>query len=469
MKKFFFYIIPFLLLSCATLMPEINENDKNLHMIGGKESLLDAIIYPDIALEKGVEGIVNIMVYVDTLGLVKECEIIDGNEYLNEAAIKALKAQKFHPYYINGKKSPVRVAFPISFFINNHIDINLYEQKRLLPQAEEILSRPIRTLNYYISERSPGGLTNYYSEGLTWWPNILSPKGPYIIKDNKVNPHAFLDHKKALSQASETISSLTTLYLSTKNPDYAIRALEHVQAWFLDENTAMVPDMKFAQSIPNRSKGRASGIYDAMPLLEIIQSVDKLRPFMEKNDIATFEQWLKDYSKFIIYDDFGVRLREKKNTYGTAWLAQMLSISHFLDDKYLMKTCREYFESITLPYVLSDDSHLLRTPDKQLFEYDPLIHADYLAVIARLLTDKNYNAWKTTDKNGRCVGDLINYIYSGLLNKRINQGEFYRGRFIFFYLAGEAYDNNRYLDLWLKLQSNDMDIDFPIDNVLLWR
>ncbi|MFA6617922.1 MAG: TonB family protein [Candidatus Neomarinimicrobiota bacterium] len=469
MKKIFLYILTLICISCSSIPPEITQNDKNLKMIGGKEALLDAIIYPDFALENSIEGTVNIMAYIDTLGLVKECEVLSGNDFLNPAAIEAVQSQKFHPYYVNGKKSPVRVSFPISFSIKKEIDIKSLEEARLQPLAREYLGREIITLNHYPAERSPGKLNNYYSEGLTWWPDSKAADAPYIIIDGKVNPKAFISHKNALKQTSETIAGLTSLYLTTKNPVYAKRALKHINAWFLDENTAMIPDMKFAQSIPNRSKGRPTGIYEAMPLIEIIRSVDQLRAFMTKDEIKKFQQWLKDFNKFLVYDKFGIHLRAKKNIYATACLAQLVSIADFLEDEYLLITCREYFEKITLPYILSDDSPLIRPLDNQGLEYNLLSHADYLSVIANMLSDEYYDAWEKNDKNGRRLGDLINYIYSGLLNKRIDRGPHYKGRYISLYYAGKAYNNERYLNLWMKLQEDVGEIDFPLRNILLYE
>ena len=74
MKKFILcFITFFLLLSCASAPLEISENDHKLRMIGGKEALLDAIVYPDFALRKGIEGIVTVLAYVDTAGNVRNC------------------------------------------------------------------------------------------------------------------------------------------------------------------------------------------------------------------------------------------------------------------------------------------------------------------------------------------------------------------------------------------------------------
>ena len=457
-----------LLLSCATTTPQISENDHDLQMIGGKEALLNAIIYPDFALRKGIEGQVLLMAYIDTSGVVRDCEIVEGNDYLNEAAIAALKSQKFKPYYINGVKSPVRVAMPISFSINKEIDIIAIEDNRLMPSAESYLNEPILKITDISSERSPGTKQDYYSEGQTWWPVLGKPNAPYQIKENRIYPQAFLEHKNMLNKTAQNISALTSLYLITDNKLYAQKAVEHINAWFINSSTMMSPHMKHAQTIPNRNTGRASGIYESTQIIEIIRAAKRLDKYLSQNEKELFTQWLKEYSKFLIYDEFGINLRAKKNTYGMAWLAQMVTISDYLKDEYLLMTCREYYEEITIPYILSEQSSLLISPANLEFQNDLLINAEYLAVIATVLSNKHYNAWLITDKYGRRPGDLINYIYSGLLNNRISQGEHYRGRFSFLYFAGKAYDNFRYLELWQKLQESDKSLDFPIREVLLW-
>jgi cell division protease FtsH len=95
MKKTILYILNLLILiSCATAPLEISDNDAKLRMIGGKEALLNAIEYPEYALNKGIEGIVTILAYVDTSGSVLECKIIGGSEFLNEAAILTVRRRK---------------------------------------------------------------------------------------------------------------------------------------------------------------------------------------------------------------------------------------------------------------------------------------------------------------------------------------------------------------------------------------
>lgn len=463
------FIPAILLLSCATTtIPQISDNDERLQMIGGKEALLDAIVYPDFALRKGIEGVVKVMAYIDTSGRVLDCEIIEGNDYLNEAAIIAIKSQKFHPYYTDGKLSPVRVAMPISFSITNDIDMNAIEDERLMPLADSYLSKKINRLGDEISSRSPGNKNEYYSEGLSWWPILGKADEPYIIKEGKLNPQAFAYHREALKTMHMHVSSLSSLYLVTGNKVYAKRATDYIKVWFVDKNTAMTPHMKYAQSIPNRSRGRATGIYEAMPLIEVVRSIKVLRPYLSENELLVINEWFKAYSKFLVYDEFGMQLRSKKNAYGVAWLAQISTIAEYLGDKYLLKTCREYFEEITIPYVLSQNSKLLKSPTNLLFEHDLLLHADYLVVIATVLSDENYSAWEVMDEQGRRIGDLVNYIYSGVLNNRIYLGEHYKGRFASLYLAGKAYDNFRYLDLWRSLQNNDVEIDFPVRELLLW-
>ncbi len=456
------------LLSCATTAPQISENDYKLQMIGGKEALLDAIIYPDFALRKGIEGQILLMAYVDTAGNVIDCEVLQGNDYLNDAAIAALKQQRFYPYYLNGVKSPVRVAIPISFTINKEIDIVKIEDRRLMSKAESYLEEDVIVLEEFISDRSPGKVNDYYSEGQSWWPVPGKPNDPYRISENKKNPQAFLDHKNILIKTGDIISSLTSLYLITDNKLYANKAVDHIKAWFIDKETRMSPHMRHAQTIPNRNTGRFTGIYEAAPLIEIVRSAKVLSKFFNNAEKEELTYWLKEYSKFLIYDKFGVSMRAKKNIYGMAWLAQMVIISDYLDDDLLLKSCWDYYEQITIPYILSANAAFYKTPANMMLVNDILIHADYLSVIATVLNEKDYDAWNITDKYGRRPGDLVNYIYSALLNNRIDRGEHYKGRFTFLYLTGKAYDNFRYLDLWRGLQEHNLEVVFPVKEVLLW-
>ena len=116
-----------------------------------------------------------------------------------------------------------------------------------------LMQKPI-TITAERCERSAGGLHDFYSEGDYWWQNPDDPQGPYIQRDGQSNPQNFTAHRKAMIRFSQTVGSLASAYLITKNEKYVKQAFKHLNAWFINENTRMDPSLLYAQAI----KGKAT-------------------------------------------------------------------------------------------------------------------------------------------------------------------------------------------------------------------
>jgi TonB family protein len=470
MKNAILYMTTLLLfISCATAPLEISENDEKLRMIGGKEALLEAIEYPEFALTKGIEDIVTVLAYVDTLGSVIECKIVDGNEFLNDAAITALKKQRFYPYIIQGKKRPVRVAIPISFTISKDINVAEFEAERIKYFAEQYMNEPIQTLNLFSSRRSPGSKNEYYSEALTWWPKQENPYLPYMIKEGVINPDAFTKHKVLLERLGKIVPGLTSAYLITNNKEYAKRALDHIYAWFIDPETSMAPNLNYAQAIPYRTSGRAVGILEGLPLVEVIQSLQYLDDFLSENEKNIIDLWLEDYENFLEFGDYSEYLMQRKDNYSTAWLVQLSMIAKYLDNDELMANALNYFLQHTLSFTLDEGSFYLNDNVNRKLEYNIFYMSDMLAIESEILKQYDPEIWEGRFYYGRRVGDLINYEYSGILNNDLKTVGYYNGRFLSLLLAGKAYDNPRYLELWRDLNAGEFkEGNFPVRQPVLW-
>ncbi len=76
-----------------------------------------AVVYPKSALEKGIEGIVYVKIYVDETGVVKKAEVEKSdNAELNSAAVDAAKEWTFSPAVSKeGKPVGVWVTVPFKF------------------------------------------------------------------------------------------------------------------------------------------------------------------------------------------------------------------------------------------------------------------------------------------------------------------------------------------------------------------
>ena len=74
-------------------------------------------IYPEIAQEAGIEGVVVVQAFIDERGRVKETLILKGvpNTGLDEAAMEAIRRTKFHPAEQRERPVGVWISIPVNF------------------------------------------------------------------------------------------------------------------------------------------------------------------------------------------------------------------------------------------------------------------------------------------------------------------------------------------------------------------
>ncbi len=84
--------------------------------IGGLESILRNVVYPEIARRAGIQGVVYVLAFVNEKGEVTRTDIQKGiGAGCDEAAAAAVSKAKFIPGLQRGKPMKVRVAIPIRF------------------------------------------------------------------------------------------------------------------------------------------------------------------------------------------------------------------------------------------------------------------------------------------------------------------------------------------------------------------
>jgi len=76
-------------------------------------------IYPKEALEKHIEGPVELRAIIDTEGNVKSVSAVSGDPILVPAAIKAVSQWKYKPYAKDGRPIEVEVPVTVNFHIGN--------------------------------------------------------------------------------------------------------------------------------------------------------------------------------------------------------------------------------------------------------------------------------------------------------------------------------------------------------------
>ena len=85
-------------------------------LVGGMQSIMARLQYPEIAKRAGVEGRVFVLAFVNEKGDVVRAEVQRGiGAGCDEEAVKAVLAAKFKPGMQRGKPVKVRISIPIRF------------------------------------------------------------------------------------------------------------------------------------------------------------------------------------------------------------------------------------------------------------------------------------------------------------------------------------------------------------------
>ena len=98
------------------------------------------------------------------------------------------------------------------------------DRERVLMAAQRYVKEKPQTITSFPSEKSPGGLRDFYSQADYFWPDPKNPDGPYRERDGQSNPDNFLGHRKAMIALSVQMPALTAAWLLTKNRRYGEQA-----------------------------------------------------------------------------------------------------------------------------------------------------------------------------------------------------------------------------------------------------
>lgn len=201
--------------------------------------------------------------------------------------------------------------------------------EQLVAEANDALETPIVPVTAGKEDGKrlapSGDPHDYVSLSPYWWPDPDSPDGlPYIRRDGQTNPERNEYDTPKLGAMSEAVRTMGFAYFMTGDERYAQRAGEHLRAWFVDPETRMNPSLRFGQSVPGVSIGRAVGIIDTNRLRWIPDAVEMISvsPSWSAQDDAAMNQWFSDYLDWLITSDLGQAESRAPNNHGTWHSAQ---------------------------------------------------------------------------------------------------------------------------------------------------
>jgi hypothetical protein len=179
------------------------------------------------------------------------------------------------------------------------LDVGAIDHARILKAADAALKLEPITITKFRAKLSEGGPTDFYSNGDYWWPNPNTTNGlPYVQRDGQTNPENFVEHRHYVMGLRDAVAALGAAYKITGEDRYAAKAADLLRVFFLDLQTRMNPNLKYAQAIPGVTPGRGIGIIDTLHLAEVplaVLAMEKSKAFPPEV-FAGVKQWFRDYS-----------------------------------------------------------------------------------------------------------------------------------------------------------------------------
>lgn len=351
----------------------------------------------------------------------------------------------------------------------------------ILKSAEiNIKDHPV-TVTAFRSERSAGGIHDFYSEGDYWWPDTINPNGPYIQRDGQSNPDNFVAHRHAMIRFSTLVGNLTSAYLLTKDIKYIDAALVHIRAWLVDEETKMNPNLLYAQAIKGITTGRGIGIIDTIHLIEVVQSLiqmEKLGLLSEEDKEGT-KRWFTEYLTWLTTHPNGIKEMNALNNHGTCWVMQAAIFAKYTDNKEVLEFCSNRYKTVLLPDQMERDGSFPRELRRTKPYGYSLFNLDAMATICQILSTDDDNLWIYTTPDGKNIQKGFDFLLPFVTDKsswRYQTDVMYWDEwpvaqpFLFFGAIGLK--NETYIEVWKTLEHfpvNDEVIrNLPVRNPLIW-
>jgi Alginate lyase len=372
---------------------------------------------------------------------------------------------------------------PSMAFGNNDLSKKLTKvlKKTILAKADSALTQEPITITAERCERSAGGLHDFYSEGDYWWQNPDDPNGPYIQRDGQSNPNNFTAHRKAMVRLSQIVGSLSSAYLITKDEKYVKQAFSHLNAWFIDEKTAMNPSLLYAQAIKGKATGRGIGIIDMIQMMEVAQGIRVMEraKCVNPTELSKIKTWFSSYLEWVTTHPYGIEERDAKNNHGTCWVMQVATFAKLTDNKTLLDYCKNRFKTVLLPNQLAENgSFPLELKRTKPYGYS-IFNLDAMTTVCHILSDEKEDLWDFKLPDGRTLKTAVEFMHPFIENKEkwtyphdVMYWNDYPVAPPFLVFGYKKYGNKNWWNTWKKLehfpQVEEVIRNLPVRNPLIW-
>ena len=293
----------------------------------------------------------------------------------------------------------------------------------LYKTADNVLKEEVLSVTHKTQLPPSGSAHDYLSLAPYWWPDPKKTDGlPWIWRDGEINP---LTQGNKVDQPVKTrffknIDILSRAYFFSEETKYAEKALQLLEAWFINPSTRMNPNLNYAQGIPGRNTGRGIGIIEFAGIRNILKCLEILKKFkkISKNNITSINSWLENYLTWLQTSEFGIFEKNKENNHGTWYDVQEVSLLLYLQKYDNAKTVLKSVKENRITKQIETDGsqpHELKRTKSLSYSTMNLKALTILAVYGKKL---NVNLFDFTTTDNRSIQNAYHFLYPYALKQK---------------------------------------------------
>ena len=280
--------------------------------------------------------------------------------------------------------------------------------EKLKGDADEILTKPTLKVTDIKLPRPSGNVHDYTSISPYRWPNPDTPNGlPWVRRDGYVNPDTRTGiHPGGVYGRVHTLA-LAAVYFPERANEYAEYANRQMYDWFINPETYIEPNAKYAQSIPGVCDGCAPGLIEffyAHPFFNGVGILDSLGLADEKI-ISGVKDWFVRFVNWMRTDDnIGIQEGAGRDNHGVWHDAFTLGAAVFTERKALVTSIlRSAYYTQIKRKISKEGAHIAELERTKSFGYSFYSFSAMLVIanIGERLGYKEY--WGVDYERDECI------------------------------------------------------------------
>lgn len=254
-------------------------------------------------------------------------------------------------------------------------------------------------------------LHEYASVPDGWAPNPLLPNGLPWHRDDKNTSLLNRYDRLQLEALANALRSLSLAWYFTGDRPYAVKAGELLRIWFLDTETAMMPHLEYAHSIPGRTGGRYTGLRDGMMLTGLLDAIiiAEAAGTLKRSEVKELREWFGFYLDWLLLSSQGAEATAFPGYDAVVFHFQAASIAHFLElPEVSVVQLEQAFE--LLPQLFLDDGRPSTSASRPAQWEESMAAAGLLVELTMLSGRLGYDVMDVNDANGQLLFRAIDHL-----------------------------------------------------------